>query len=264
MNTHKFFTLVMMTILITMLIVGCSAPAAAPTPISPTATPTPVPFTATPEPTSTPTQTPVLIPTLMPPVSQILEGATILFFDPFDELSPERWKFTDDMVKVSEGVVEIQGKSSWATDLIRSASEIEAGKGVIVLFKYMEGTLFSIGLLHGEWGTTESRLFGFTHPFPTGFLVDSWQGTSELTRGASASGNFDFRSGTWYGIVIVVDQDGKMKFVVWDSENPSKQRIFRHVFSDQWYDLDWRLWVNGDKGSVYIDDYMEISFDKIK
>ena len=64
MNRQKLSQQVMGTMLITLLLVGCGAPAATPTPIPPTATPvpptpTPVPPTATPTPkppTATPTQ----------------------------------------------------------------------------------------------------------------------------------------------------------------------------------------------------------------
>jgi len=249
-------------ILIVLFFAGCSAPAAAPTPIPPTITPAPP--TATPVPTATPTQTPVLLPTLMPVVEQFLEGAQILAYDPFDELSLERWEYTEGMVKASEGVVELEGKSDWATDLMRSTSEIEEGKGVIIRFKYTGDALFSIGLLHGEWETPEGRLFGFTHPFPSGYLVDAWQGASELARGKSSSGNIDFRSGTWYEIILIADQDGEVMFLIWETADPSKQGIYRAKFGESWSGLNWRLWINGDKGLVTIDDYKEIAFDKIK
>jgi len=200
----------------------------------------------------------------MPAVEQFLEGAKILAYDPFDELSPERWEYTEGNVKASEGIVELEGKSGWATDLIRSAFEIEAGKGVIIRFNYKEDALFSIGLLHGEWETPEGRLFGFTHPFPSGNLIDAWQGASELARGKSPSGNIDFRSGTWYEIMLIADQDGEVMFVIWETADPSKQGIYRAKFGESWTGLNWRLWINGDKGLVTVDDYMEIAFNKFK
>jgi hypothetical protein len=65
MNRQKHLQQVIGAMLITLLLVGCGAPAATPTPISPTATPTPVPPTATPTPVPPtaipPTQTPLTL-----------------------------------------------------------------------------------------------------------------------------------------------------------------------------------------------------------
>ena len=66
MNRQKLSQQVMWAILITLLLVGCGAPAATPTPIPPPATPTSIPPTATPVP---PTDTPEPTDTLVPPTS---------------------------------------------------------------------------------------------------------------------------------------------------------------------------------------------------
>ena len=219
----------------------------------------------------TPTSSP--IPASVPPPLEILEtyleGVQVLSTEPFNELSTSNWEFTPDTIKVSDGILEITGKQSgmtWYSVITRSAAEISEGEGFVVLFKFDDDSQFDITLQHGKWDTQELRAFGIVKPSsgkPAEIKMCIFEGSENLNKFAIPRGDLLFMSNTWYYLMIVAASDGEFMLAIWDPANPSADKIYRERL-DKWNGISLTLNSTAQKGKVFIDEFWEISFSKVK
>jgi hypothetical protein len=132
MSNRKLLQQMIGVTLVALLLVGCGAPAATPTPVPPTSTPTPVPPTPTPVP---PTSTPV--PTTGTIIGVLIDQAT---GEPFTDIS---------LKPFAQEKVIIDGTEMWREVLPDYEEVVPDEQGAFILSDVPPGT-YSIRAITGE------------------------------------------------------------------------------------------------------------------
>jgi hypothetical protein len=77
-------------------------------------------------------------------------------------------------------------------------------------------------------------------------------------------GNFKPKPETWYNLMIVISKNGEFLEAVWEPDNPTQILTYREQLGEKWAERTWRFSIGANLGNVWIDDFSEIIFDKIK
>lgn len=214
--------------------------------------------------TRTPSRTPAPSPTvtplveLSPPVQVVLSDIVVEFHDELEVTSRNRWDYypSSSYVEFSEGQVQLIGKSYWETSL-SPRRQISAGEAILVLFKYDPNSEFELYIDDGQWQATNYRRWGvYAGNF---FETNIFSGASGIGFN-SLGGALTLSSGTWYYLLLAVDEEADFLALVWDHDNPSRQTEYRRKFDDTWTGRSWEFQIGVNKGSVYIDSFTHLSF----
>jgi endonuclease/exonuclease/phosphatase family metal-dependent hydrolase len=195
-------------------------------------------------------------------VLDALEGLQISRSDPFDDpCTFSRWNSRWKTEKFTNGRLEIAGEESWQAFASRY-KQFSEGQGVILRFQFAKGSEFGIHFDNTAWNTGLYRRFGI-NVRDEKIRSTTWQGPTEI-RLEDLSGNLDPAPDTWYNLLLALGRNGDLKVMVWDPARPSRTLQYRVHMGEQWTVLPWILEVGANKGSVWVDDFSEISFSAIK
>ena len=188
-------------------------------------------------------------------VSEFLPGAKVVFTDDFNELSTEAWIYPEEPARISNGQLEITGKSPFAAQFWRVPT-LSEGSAVLLLMNFNQSAAFVSGVQRGEWQTANFRQFAFN---------DSW--TSYIIEGANESqvqGDFSGTAlpvpGRWYYLLEALGKNAEFRAVVWERDNPSQRAEFHGQPLTGWSGLEWTFFMGVDSGLVMLDEYAERSF----
>ena len=192
-------------------------------------------------------------------VSEFLSGAKVVFTDDFDELSIDAWLYPEETARISNGKLEITGKSPFAAQFWR-VSSLQEGNAALFLMNFHQSAAFISGLQRGEWQTASFKQFAFN---------DRW--TSYIIEGANESqGRGDFSGSTllipdrWYYFLEALGKNAEFSVIIWERDNPSQRAEFHGQPLTGWSGLEWTFFMGVDSGLVMLDEYAEISFTSFK
>ena len=254
--------LVLSVVVITIVLSGCSSnaniPLATETPI-PTLTPT-----YTPEPTNTSTVTPTSTNTPVPPTPTVspplilldyLDGVAVTQVDTFE--SSSGWDLFAG--NISNGSLEIIG-NDW--NGLAKQGLFSEKEGILINFNYEQGSEFELMFDYGEWWTDPYRRFGvyFSSGYPRANL---WLGKNGLGFN-SLQGNFQPKADTWYTLLMAVDSEGEFLALIWDPTDASRMFSYHEKAGEKWAGYKWDFRIGANVGKIVFDDFMKITFDRIK
>jgi hypothetical protein len=256
MKTHLITTFLIFTILTACGQVPIFTPTAT---VIPTNTPAPM-ATATMQPTATlvpPT------PTIEPPAqaTEFLSDVAVLSYDPVDNLN--NWNLWDASTgSITNGVLELQGKSFWATGLVFNR-KLDEGEGVILTFKLKKASGQSEFVFDtGDWQTDSFRQFGIyngTRP-----EADLFQGKNDLG-GNNLVGNLSLKTNTWYNLLMAIGKNGELFGVMSDPASEGHVTVYHETIGAKWAGEDWDFTVKANEGeTVNVKNFYSISFGEIK
>jgi hypothetical protein len=273
-KTHQFLSILLTIICLTAcqpsspapVAIEAASPTSAPlpidTPVPPTETPIPPTLTPIP-PTSTPIP-PTLTPTITPPslLSDLLTNVQIIETDNFDNM--DNWfKWSSDSGTLTNGIFELTGLEGWMSGLELKNHLIE-GQGVVVKYKTMKNKDFNseFVLVSGEWETDSFRQFGIYNGMRP--KADLYQGKNGLGWN-NLNGNLTLKADTWYNLLLAIGKNGELMAVIWNQDNPTQRIIYHETIGKKWAGLDYRFQSKANIGeTMFIDDFLKISFDEIK
>jgi hypothetical protein len=248
------------SLLVILVVFSWILSACQPAQIPPTATATIVPPTNTPVPTNTPkpTSTPIPpTPTIESPaiLSEYLDNAKIVKYENFD--NGKDWELFDGS-RITNGTLEIVG-NGW--NGLANKTNLKAGDGILVNFKYTKGSVFESFFDYGAWATSPYKRFGvyLDHDYAR---ANSYEGTKGLG-GNYLRGNFYLAPDTWYTLLLAIGNNGDFFALVYDPTNPEKL-IKEKQSIERWSSVNWTFRIGADKGTILYDDFMIIKFDNIK
>ena len=219
------------------------------------ATATPIPSrTATKRPTWTPTPTIAPNPILV----EHFSGLDITKSDQGTTKSYE-WNYSqeDGNVVFKNGNIIIQGESFWRSGMQRK-TKLSPGEGFLIDYKYSSDAEFEILMDYGEWQTKAYRRFGF-YPADTVY-ANYWVGT-DLYGGAL---NLKSKPDVWYSVFLSVSEDNEFYAMIWEKANPSNKLIYKKTPDSSWANKSWEVKIGANSGLVYLQNYTEFSFNKVK
>ncbi len=185
-----------------------------------------------------------------------------MYTDGFDDpRTRNQWDSRWTTEKFSNGLLQIGGEEHWKA-YVRRRKIFTEGQGVMLRFRFAQGTDAGIFFESGEWLADSYRRFGI---FIEGDIVgaNQWLGTE--AGGGDLVGNFKPKPDTWYNLMIVINRNGEFIEMIWDSSDSSRMLKYHKQFGERWANRTWRIFLaQVNKGEVLIDDYIEFSFGEIR
>jgi hypothetical protein len=267
----KHSSIVVLVIIVSLLLTSCGAgqllgPTVTPTmTVTPTLTKTPWP-TSTPAPTSTPTIPPTPTPTIEPAsqFSELFENPQITAIDTFDFYDKEKWGELQLCTSVNNGELHYAcGENGYFGRMNRQFQE---GEGISIDFKIDQQITgyYSLNMSVGNWGEKDWKQFGISDDPKWGPQI----GFGDDATGASSNIAIPqwIKPDVWYRYVSAVDQNGKIIISVWERDNADAvPHKYSNTMGESWAGLDWSFWMNSVQDvSIYLDNFSEIAFSKIK
>ena len=250
-------------VFLTVLLSGCT-PASTPVP------PTPIPPTDTPVPTAMPTKPPTSTPipptpTVEPPslATEFLTDVQVLETDNFNNLN--NWStWNSASGKLSDGMFELQGQTGYLSG-VGFNQKIGEGYGVAIKYKLVNNVDYKSQFIvtTGEWQTNSFRQIGiYNGRKPKAAL---YQGKNIIGGNNLLCTNLTLQKDTWYNFLIVVGKGGEFLSAIQNPDNPLEQCVYHETIKENWTGLNFEFQVIADIGeTVYIDDFMLLSFGEIK
>lgn len=204
--------------------------------------------------------TPVIEPT--PLIYEFITDPQVLRFDNFeDACTKSKWNSDWTTEKFSDGVIAVVGEDYWKAGISRN-KDFSEGQGVVLRFKFEKGTEANIFFDSGDWSTNSYRRFGINIRQDS-VQTDLWQGNTGMG-GKNLNGNFKPKPETWYNLMIVISKNGEFLEAVWEPNDPTQVVTYHEQLGEKWTGLTWLFSIGANTGTVLIDDFSEIVFDKIK
>ena len=190
-------------------------------------------------------------------VKSYLSNVNITFYDNFD--SNSGWPLYD-VGTVSSGSLEITGDGNW-NGIEREEKFVEKS-GFVLKFKYTKVNDFEIYFDNGVFETSPYRRFG-VYIYNSKPSSNLWVG-NELNSSGAFIGNLKMESNNWYNLMMVIGENGEFLTVLWDPNNSAKKLVYKYTGSNEtWKDKTWKLHFGADIGTITIDDFEIITFEKI-
>lgn len=248
-----------------MVLLGACAPSTVPAQPAPAHTVAPTTTLAptnTFVPTTTSTKTPIPITATVPVPAKSLEYLTdvkIAKIETFDApLSEATWYFGPG-IHTTKGMLEIFGKD-WTT--LSPRQRLNEGEGVILDLNYSKGSIFEIYVSHGLTDTAEYKTVGI-YIEKNSVLVNVWAAKNSLG-GAYPSGNLSLQPDTTYSLLMAIIPNGEFLVVIWNPSDVSKAIYYHETIRKNWSNLTWDTGVAVDRGTLVLDNYIDIKFESIK
>jgi len=216
---------------------------------------------SSPEETKTPEADPISTETiafdLPPEISTLLSDAEVIFHDDFAALSPSVWHEAGDYQAV-DGLLEL-------TDTAECLARMEglpANTAMLVDFSYddIPYSDFEMFINNGDWGSVNYRQWGTRMNSDTP-AINVVRKRSTIDESA-LDGELSLDPGTWYQLLLAVDQDAEFVAQVWEKEDPANISEYRQTMDD-WNDQEWSGSFCNARGNVLVDTYTEIKFAEI-
>jgi hypothetical protein len=192
------------------------------------------------------------------PVYSYLSDVEIMFHDDFNELSTDRWEYDEGYAKLSGGGWELTGYYNGFS----RAEQWVAGRGALMRFKYEDDAACGLAISAGEWDTSTWRVWGIDRG--VGRLQEMW-----TSHAAGDSKNEDVvletmpaRPDTWYYHLLAISSDTAFLSVVWEEGNPNNRMTAIYLPEDKslWAGRSWIYGMTAYGGTVYADEYFELTF----
>jgi hypothetical protein len=233
--------------------------------VTPTQTNTPMP-TNTPSPTNTPTPLPTLTPTIEPAsqFSLLFENPQITAIDTFDYYDKVKWGELQLCTTVNNGELHYACGSNGFLGLLNRT--FHEGEGISIDFKLDKQITgyYSLSMSVGNWGKDDWKRFGISDE-------PKWGPQIGFSHGAAGTASNIaipqwIKPDVWYRYVSAVDQNGKVIIAVWERDKADAvPHKYINTMGESWAGLDWAFWMNSAQDvSVYLDNFSEIAFSKIK
>jgi len=190
------------------------------------------------------------------------------FIDTFDTFSLREWSGTNiEAIGMDDGALKVIGQNEQVV-FWRNNHSFPNGRGLVLRFKYTGDSdiQFSIEQAGVEYDEGQAlQIWGDGN----GFSVQIHEGAQGVNDEIfPLEGNLKLQPDIWYGLLMVLDTNGKKLAVIWDLDDPSlRLRYIDSAGHDSWRNLFWDFEGRippGVSESVYIDDYTEISFSSFK
>jgi hypothetical protein len=177
--------------------------------------------------------------------------------DDLDRLPSSGW-LHEGQIRAANGLLEMTALAG-STTLLQRAPWAREGEGMLLLLKYDSDAEFAIGIESGEWNTPGFRGVGLTQDWV------SWaRGGATWVERRDLTGTSSPTPGTWYYVLLAVDEDGRFLVHVWERDRPSAASEAQWHLGEDWTGLEWYLWTDTARGKLYLDRYTELSFAQLR
>lgn len=220
-----------------------------------------IPPTTTPRPTPTPVVTPP------DTVLDYLADARVIRVDRFDALNGWTiWHPTSDQLE--GGMLNLHGLKSMG-GMVSTRPPFGPRQGISIRYKTDRNSAFGCSFSFtagtydtGKYDSASWRAFGFFNgPTPMSYLT---LGRQDLGQKRLPS-NLTFRAGTWYDVLLAMDEGGAFLAVIWNPEQPGDRVVYREVLGEKWESRNWDFRVQADLGeTVYLDDALFLTFARFR
>jgi len=201
--------------------------------------------------TPTPPPTPTIAPTAA--VGNFFQNLNIIATDSFDNVNDTNWSIDPSVVIIGDGVLR-KGGSNWhGTSYSEQLSE---GYGVLISFKYTQGSDFEMVLGNGKWNTNTYKRFG-VYILHNQIDQDIWQGSTGGV-GQVITGNLILSPNVWYSLLLEIGTNNGFYVWLWNSTHPAQTAEYMRTFGADWAGLTWTFHINSNHGTILFADFKEI------
>jgi hypothetical protein len=196
----------------------------------------------------------------------LIPGGTVIWFDDFtcSELG-YGWGYgrenPNTRVSVSDGVLTFTTKAAgdvW-DGVIRNDRNIQDRTGFLVLFRFAAGTSANLFATSGDWQADNFRRWGLEFRWDPAFHAEwnLWQGKNSTPWAVSG---IALTPGTWYYLLVRIDENAGVGLKVWPKENPEETAEFQRTMDSSWKGRRWGTLFQVYDGTLELDRYWEAAF----
>jgi len=188
-------------------------------------------------------------------LSQFLNDVQVLSIDTFDDPSGNGWGIAAG--KIENGRMEIVGNEN--LDGAWYKTEFAENHGILIDFSYSKRSTLLVNMNFGSYDTDQYRRFGIYVENSTAPITDVYEGKKYIS--GDFSGSLSTEAGKNYTILFAILPKGELLEVVWDPANPTDVLEYRNRFGESWTGLPWTFLIQAQKGTIYFDNFRQISFN---
>lgn len=182
----------------------------------------------------------------------------------FTEAGSSGWSISGegDTGTIEDGLLTLEGRSSWATELV--SVPVGEGQGGVIRFRLSEApNAVEFSLSAGGWNSNGYRRFGVVLSESAEFLPTVWKGTQnrvDILDNPNLEGTLTVTTEHWYGIFLGADKNGRLRAFIWDWEEPITYKWTYLNGGSDWDNQNWVMLLRVDQGTIQLDDTLLISF----
>ena len=187
-------------------------------------------------------------------LSQFVNDVQVLSIDTFDDPSGNGWGIPAG--NIENGRMEIVGNEN--LDGAWYQTEFAENEGILIDFSYTERSTFLVNMNFGSYDTDQYRRFGIYVENGTAPITDIYEGKKYIW--GDISNNLSTEAGKNYTLLLAILPNGELLEVIWDPANPTDTLEYRNKFGESWAGLPWTFLIQAQKGTIYFDNFRQISF----
>lgn len=201
--------------------------------------------------TSLPTNPNIAVPAIL---SQFLNDPQVVNIDTFDDPSKNGWGIPAG--KIENGIMEIVGNEN--LDGAWYKTEFAENEGILIDFSYTDRSTFLVNMNFGSYDTDQYRRFGIYVENGTAPITDIYEGKKYIW--GDISNNLSIEAGKNYTLLLAILPNGELLEVIWDPANSTNTVEYRNNFGTSWAGIPWTFLIQAQKGTIYFDNFRQISF----
>jgi hypothetical protein len=201
-----------------------------------------------------------------------LNDVKVINIDTFDNLSVDKWTKWNDSQSggVDNGTLKLTTSSNESAGFERANRPFVGGQGILLRFKgaSVSGDHISFDFTFSEmnlqWPQTQQFEMYDNPPWSAAQIDLHYGENSDSYRDLVGSA---LKPDTWYDLLMVIDSNTNLLAIIWDPNNPTLQIQHEESANPDWLNLSWVFGLSTkyeETGTLYIDDFTEISFSSIK
>ncbi len=202
-----------------------------------------------------------------------LKGVRVASTDTFDSLSAANWDnwSNSPSAGLDNGALKVTGASNEDVGFRRNNRPFGPGQGVVLHFKYTGDPAervsfyFYFNELNAQWPQMQRFVLYDNEPPYTAQVNLHYAENKDTYQDLESA---PLKLDTWYGLLMVVGPKADLLAIIWDPNDPLHQIRYEEAAGNpDWLNLYWLFGLGllkGRSGSLYVDDFTEISFSSIK
>jgi len=196
----------------------------------------------------------------------LVPGAKVVWYDDFicQEFSYGWWSPNTNpktIISIDESKLTIRAENGndIIASIIRNTNDITDNKGMLVLFRYRQGSSVTLFIDTGKWFETSYRGWGLSVNGDN-LGNNSWFRWNGKYLTPSDFYSFPIRADTWYYLLIMLGEKGEITMKVMLKESQTESIIYHLDLGKDWAKKEWKAVFQVPRGILEVDEYWQLLF----
>lgn len=194
-----------------------------------------------------------------------LVNPKVLFYEDFGDWQNHEWYTSTNVKTVNDGGTVLMVPGVEGLKAYLCSQQFYQNRGLLTKIKFSgQAYQMEFFISQNQWAAPDYMRFGGSIYFTDRLQTNIWAGTNNDLSNILMDGALRYTSDRWYGLFIGQDSSGNFLISSWALDDPGEEYTGYSIKkTGAWTSGLWNSCFQIGAGTLYVDDFIILSYDKI-